>query len=74
MTNEPDWKWYAGTNEEEYEYGPFDTREDAIEEAASDDIQIIFVVEAYKDNPDAWSFTGSRNEEVVDLSGREGAA
>ena len=27
---QPDWKWYAGSNEEEFHSGPFDTREEAI--------------------------------------------
>lgn len=27
-----EWKWYAGSNEEEFQHGPFDTREQAIAE------------------------------------------
>lgn len=27
-----EWKWYAGSNEETFGHGPFDTREQAIEE------------------------------------------
>jgi hypothetical protein len=27
-----EWKWYAGSNEETFEHGPFDTREQAIAE------------------------------------------
>lgn len=29
---EQEWKWYSGSNEETFEYGPFDTREQAIAE------------------------------------------
>ena len=32
MMTEQEWKWYAGSNEETFEYGPFDTREQAIAE------------------------------------------
>lgn len=27
-----EWKWYSGSNDETFEHGPFDTREQAIEE------------------------------------------
>lgn len=30
------WEWWAGTNEEEFRYGPHNSREDAISEAQSD--------------------------------------
>jgi hypothetical protein len=30
MSNEQEWKWYSGSNEEEFSDGPFDTREQAI--------------------------------------------
>lgn len=32
MSNEQEWKWYSGSNEEEFGNGPFDTREQAIAE------------------------------------------
>lgn len=32
MTKHQEWKWYSGSNEETFEYGPFDTREQAIAE------------------------------------------
>jgi len=44
------WKWYSGDNEENYSYGPFDTREEAIDEARGgygDDVG-IHVIEAIK--------------------------
>lgn len=49
MTNEPDWKWYAGSSEGVFEYGPFDTREDAIDAALCEGLDAFcFVIEAYK--------------------------
>lgn len=42
-----DWKWYAGSNEEEFHSGPFDTREQAV--LALDD-ESGYVIEAYKAN------------------------
>jgi hypothetical protein len=30
MSNEQEWKWFSGSNEEEFSDGPFDTREQAI--------------------------------------------
>jgi len=44
-----DWKWYWGTNEENYN-GPFETRDGAIYEGLSEDNDKIFIVEARKDN------------------------
>ena len=31
MSNEQEWKWYSGSNEETFSDGPFDTREQAID-------------------------------------------
>ena len=44
------WKWYAGNNDESYACGPFDTREEAIEEALGQfgDDTGIHVIEAIK--------------------------
>lgn len=44
------WKWYAGNNDESYACGPFDTREEAIEEARGQfgDDTGIHVIEAIK--------------------------
>lgn len=44
-----EWKWYSGSNEENFEFGPFDTKEDAINEAKSQfggDYEFIHIVEA----------------------------
>ena len=75
MTNEPDWKWYAGADDENYPYGPFDTRDDAIEAAAKEGMQTIYVIEARvkgeADSDGILAMTKWRNEEVVDLSGKE---
>lgn len=49
MTEE-NWKWYSGDNDESYSYGPFDNREEAIDEARGgygDDVG-IFVIAAIK--------------------------
>lgn len=41
-----DWKWWSGSNDEFYTNGPFDTREEAIEEL---DGQGGYIVEAVRD-------------------------
>jgi len=48
---EKNWKWYSGDNNESYSFGPFDTREEAIEEVRGqygDDVD-VYVTEAYKE-------------------------
>lgn len=48
---EKNWKWYSGNNNEIYSCGPFDTREEAIDEARGqygDDVG-VHVAEAYKE-------------------------
>lgn len=42
---QPDWKWYAGSNEEEFHSGPFDTREEAVYAL---DGEGGFIIEAHK--------------------------
>lgn len=44
------WKWYAGNNDESYACGPFDTREEAIEDARDQfgEDTGIHVIEAIK--------------------------
>ena len=32
MTDHQEWKWYSGSNDEEFSNGPFDTREEAVAE------------------------------------------
>lgn len=42
-----DWKWYSGSNDEEFHNGPFDTREEAVDAL---DGYGGFVIEARKDD------------------------
>lgn len=44
---EPDWKWYVGHSDEEYESGPYDTREEAVY-IAREEYEGAYIVEAYK--------------------------
>lgn len=55
------WKWYAGNNDESYSCGPFDTREEAIEEARSQfgDDAGIYVIEAIKDEVRLCDYIGA---------------
>ena len=43
MTN---YKWFAGSNDEFYDYGPFDTKQEALDEAYSCGVEIIYFCEA----------------------------
>ena len=68
---EHDWKWYSGSNDEEFCHGPFDTRDEAVDaldgyggfviEARKDDLRLSaqFSVEA---------FFEAAEESVYDLS------
>lgn len=40
------WQWWAGTNDEWFTYGPFATRQEALDEALSDGVEGVFLVEA----------------------------
>lgn len=37
MSNSENWKWYLGTNDEYYDMGSFDTREEALKKAENHD-------------------------------------
>lgn len=41
-----DYKWYAGSDDEVYTYGPFDTKQEALDEAYSDGLEKIYFCEA----------------------------
>lgn len=72
---QPDWKWYAGSNEEEFHSGPFDTREEAIDAL---DGSRGFIIEAHK-RPltlsscfDATRFFEDAEESVYELANPDG--
>ena len=61
------WKWYSGNNNESYSCGPFDTREEAIEEARGmygDDVG-VHVAEAYKEPLKLSSYISDRIVETI---------
>lgn len=61
------WKWYSGDNNESYSCGPFDTREEAIDEARGlygDDIG-VHVTEAYKEQLKLSSYISSDTVEAI---------
>lgn len=72
---QPDWKWYAGSNEEEFHSGPFDTREEAI---IALDGYGGFIIEARKlplalsSCFDAVRFFDEAEESVYELANPEG--
>jgi len=72
---QPDWKWYARSNEEEFHSGPFDTREEAINAL---DGSWGFIIEAHK-RPlalssyfDATRFLEDAEESACDLANHDG--
>lgn len=62
---EKNWKWYSGSSEEMYEYGPFDTRQEAIDEARSNDIEHVYVMEACKPPLQLSSYIGTHTVEYI---------
>lgn len=74
MTNKI-WKWYSGSNEEEFHHGPFETREEAVE--ALEGCR-GFVIEAKKqqlqlsEHFNARDFIDLAEDNVYDLSNENG--
>ena len=72
---QPDWKWYAGSNDEEFHSGPFDTREEAIDAL---DGGRGFIIEAHKRPQalssyfDATRFIEDAEESVYELTNPDG--
>jgi hypothetical protein len=68
------WQWYAGTNEEIFTEGPFDTRDEA-EYAAVHELDGGFIVEALKanvqlaDHIDIFHMLEAAEDSVSDLQG-----
>ena len=67
-----DWKWWAGTNEEEYRLsGPCETRESAIDEAygSTEPGDVIYLIEATAEDVDngdgLFEFIETRNRSHV---------
>lgn len=74
MTNEI-WKWYSGSTDEQFQHGPFDTREAAV---AALDGYYGFVIEAQKtplqlsEHFDARDFIDLAEDNVYDLCNENG--
>lgn len=81
------WKWYAGSNEEEFHSGPFDTREEAI---VALDGYGGFIIEAHKSllslakffdardfldqaEEDAWEHVNENGDLVFDVTNEQAA-
>lgn len=70
--SEPDWKWYAGNSDEVYCSGPFDTREEALDEGYP------YILEAAKEDVSLSNFVDvdqlfeNANDQGYDLQGESG--